>query len=446
MTKYIFAVSFFVSIVIFAGCEKSNPTDNGNGGTTPADVAPEAPSNMRILSMDESSVLLSWKDNSATETEFDIEQGIDSLNFSIVKSVAANVDSVTISSVFSVSQTYYFRVKAKTATKTSTSSNIVSRCLFPAPTNLQILAMTPSGVSLTWNDASATESSFDIEQSVDNGVFTVAGSAPANATAIALTGTFDSSATYAFRICGRTATSKSVYSNAASCSMGDWILVGSGSFQMGRNGEFRDEQPIHTVTLSKSYSIGKYEVTVKQFREFTSAENRTFPPTPSWGWNDDDPIVNISWNDARDYCQWLSDTLKKVFRLPTEAEWEFAARGGKYSQGYIYSGSNSLSDVAWCFANASSCTHTVGTKRPNELGIYDMSGNAWEWCADWYGSYGFQAQTNPTGPVSGSTKIFRGGSWFDYGLGASDGRVETRYDYTPNSRATDSGFRVVKEL
>ena len=187
-------------------------------------------------------------------------------------------------------------------------------------------------------------------------------------------------------------------------------------------------------------------MTVKQFREFTTAKNRTFPPAPGWGWNDNDPMVNISWNDARDYCQWLSDTLKKVFRLPTEAEWEFAARGGKYSQGYAYSGSNSLQDVAWCFANASSRTHTVGSKKPNELGIYDMSGNAWEWCADWYGSYGFQAQTNPTGPASGSTKIFRGGSWFDYGLGASDCRVETRYDYSVGSRVEDSGFRIVKEL
>ncbi|MCX6135944.1 MAG: SUMF1/EgtB/PvdO family nonheme iron enzyme [Ignavibacteriales bacterium] len=214
---------------------------------------------------------------------------------------------------------------------------------------------------------------------------------------------------------------------------------------MGRNGEIRDELPVHTVTV-KGFLIGKYEVTVKEFREFTKAKNRSFPIAPGWGWNDNDPIVNISWNDARDYCQWLSDTLKKTYRLPTEAEWEFAARGGKYSQGYAYSGSNTLQDVAWCFANASARTHAVGLKKPNELGIYDMSGNAWEWCYDWYGSYGFQAQTNPTGPGTGSTRIYRGGSWFDYGLGASDCRVETRYGYTPNSIATDSGFRIVKEM
>jgi formylglycine-generating enzyme required for sulfatase activity len=133
-------------------------------------------------------------------------------------------------------------------------------------------------------------------------------------------------------------------------------------------------------------------------------------------------------------------------RLCTEAEWEFAARGGKFSQGFSYSGSNTLENVGWCFANASSRVHTVGMKLPNELGIYDMSGNAWEWCSDWYGFYSFQTQANPTGPGGGSSKIFRGGSWFDYGLGASDCRVETRYSYTINSRTEDGGFRIVKEL
>ena len=233
MIKNLIAAIFIISIAIFTGCEKSNPVDTA---TPPADLAPDAPGNMQILSMNETSVVLLWKDNSTTETGFDIEQGTDTLNFSVVKSIAANVDSVSITGTFAVSQTYYFRVRAKTATKTSAASNIVSRCIFPAPANLQILAMTPTSVSLSWIDASATETSFDIEQSTDNGTFAVAGSAPANATGIVMTGTYDSSATYAFRICGRTSTGKSAYSNAAGWSLGGWILVGGGSFQMGRTG------------------------------------------------------------------------------------------------------------------------------------------------------------------------------------------------------------------
>src|SRR5450759_3672149 len=312
--------------------------------------------------------------------------------------------------------------------------------LYP-PGDLKIISMTETEIVLSWTDNNSSETSFDVEQSTDRTYLSVG----ANVTSTTINALFDSNKTYSFRVCAKTALNKSAYSNTLSRTLGSWVFVKGGSFQMGRNSEFSDERPVHSVTL-KNYYIGKYEVTVRQYREFVAATGRVFPPAPSWGWNDDDPMVYVNWNDARDYCIWISDTTGKIVRMPTEAEWEYAARGGKFSQGFSYSGSNTIDGVAWSFANSSSRTQTVGTKQPNELGIYDMSGNAWEWCADWYSSYSSQPQTNPTGPSNGTIKVFRGGSWFDYGIGTSDGRVETRYNYTPGSKVYDGGFRVVQQL
>ena len=419
---------------------------------TPVDLVPEQqdltlnpPGDLQIISMTETEVVLSWTDNNSSETSFDVEQSTDSTYFSVVKSVSANVTTATIPGTYLTTNIYYFRVKAKSSIMTSGPSNVVQRTLFPAPTALQILSMTATSVALRWTDNSSTETGFDVEQSVDSSAYSVLSTVGANVTSTTINAVFDSNKTYSFRVCAKTALNKSAYSNALSRTLGSWVFVKGGSFQMGRNSEFSDERPVHSVTL-KNYYIGKYEVTVRQYREFVAATGRVFPPAPSWGWNDDDPMVYVSWNDARDYCIWISDTTGKTVRMPTEAEWEYAARGGKFSQGFSYSGSNTIDGVAWSFANSSSRTQTVGTKQPNELGIYDMSGNAWEWCADWYSSYSSQPQTNPTGPSNGTIKVFRGGSWFDYGLGKSDCGVETRYNYTPGSKVYDGGFRVVQQL
>ncbi|MBO5853693.1 MAG: SUMF1/EgtB/PvdO family nonheme iron enzyme [Bacteroidales bacterium] len=137
----------------------------------------------------------------------------------------------------------------------------------------------------------------------------------------------------------------------------------------------------------------------------------------------------------------LNQLTGKSFRLPTEAEWEYAARGGNKSQGYKYSGSNTIGDVAWYDGNISSRTHDVKTKQANELGIYDMSGNVWEWCQDWYGSYSSSSQTDPTGPTSGSSRVLRGGSWYDDAGGC---RVSDRSeDGYPGSRYFNCGLRLV---
>ncbi len=196
------------------------------------------------------------------------------------------------------------------------------------------------------------------------------------------------------------------------------VTVAGGTFMMGATDAFDNEKPAHQVTLS-SYSIGETEVTQALWLAVMGSNPSYFTPTNGYNQNLQRPVEQVSWNDCQTFISKLNQMTGKNFRLPTEAEWEYAARGGNLSKGYEYAGSNSMGDVAWYYRN--SCadgssspdygTHSVATKSPNELGLYDMSGNVWEWCQDWYGSYTSDAQTNPTGPASGSFRVFRGGSW-----------------------------------
>jgi formylglycine-generating enzyme required for sulfatase activity len=221
----------------------------------------------------------------------------------------------------------------------------------------------------------------------------------------------------------------------------EMIAVEGGTFTMGDSegdGE-PDEQPAHSVTL-KSFKIAKTETTVAQWKAYCSATGRAMPETPSWGWIDNHPIVNVNYGDAVAYCDWLSEKMDADYRLPTEAEWEYAACGGKLIKGTKYSGGRSLDNAGWYADNSGSKTHAVGTKNPNELGLYDMSGNVWEWCKDWYGSYTADAQTNPRGPSSGAYRVLRGGSW---GGTAANCRVASRSDGGPSGRGSGNGFRVV---
>ena len=190
----------------------------------------------------------------------------------------------------------------------------------------------------------------------------------------------------------------------------DMIAVEGGTFTMGATEEqgsdvYDDEKPTHQVTLS-SYYIGKTEVTQELWQAVMGSNPSNFSGTNL-------PVERVSWNDCHTFVTKLNALTGKNFRLPTEAEWEYAARGGNKRKGYKYSGSNTIDDVAWYDSNSSSKTHPVATKAPNELGIYDMSGNVYEWCSDWYSSsyYSSSSQTNPTGPTSGSLRVGRGGSW-----------------------------------
>ena len=217
----------------------------------------------------------------------------------------------------------------------------------------------------------------------------------------------------------------------------EMVKVEAGSFNMGATPEMENpydsEKPVHRVTLTNNYYIGKYEVTQALWKIVMGSN-------PSNSKGDNLPVENVSWNNCQKFISKLNKLTGKSFRLPTEAEWEFAARGGNKSRGYQYSGSNTIGDVAWYDGNSGSKTHAVGTKQPNELGIYDMTGNVLEWCQDWYDSYSSSPQTNPTGAVSGSFRVLCGGSW---GNSAGYCRSSCRGSNTPGSRNNFLGLRLV---
>ena len=218
----------------------------------------------------------------------------------------------------------------------------------------------------------------------------------------------------------------------------DMIAVEGGTFTMGATAEqasdaYSDEKPTHQVTLS-SYYIGKTEVTQELWQAVMGSNPSGFSGANL-------PVEKVSWEDCQIFIAILNELTGKYFRLPTEAEWEYAARGGSKSQGYKYSGSNTVDDVAWYPSNSSSKTHPVATKAPNELGIYDMSGNVLERCSDWYSSsyYSSSSQYNPTGPASGSRRVYRGGSW---GSSARLCRVSYRDYNGPSYRFYNLGLRL----
>ena len=217
----------------------------------------------------------------------------------------------------------------------------------------------------------------------------------------------------------------------------DMVRVEAGTFTMGATPEMEnpedDEKPAHQVTLTNDYYIGKYEVTQALWKAVMGNNPSRFN-------GDNLPVERVSWNDCQEFISKLNSITGKKFRLPTEAEWEYAARGGNKSIGYQYSGSSNLSDVAWYKDNSSNKTHAVGSKQANELSIYDMTGNVCEWCQDWYGKYSGLSQTDPAGAASGSDRVIRGG-----GGCITAGYCRSSYrDYgTPGGCSNAIGFRLV---
>ncbi|GAA4418490.1 hypothetical protein GCM10023187_51950 [Nibrella viscosa] len=242
----------------------------------------------------------------------------------------------------------------------------------------------------------------------------------------------------------------------------EMVRVKGGTFRMGSKDGEADEKPVHTVTVN-DFLIGKYEVTVSEYMQFVEATGSHYPEwleagnkyhiqTGTESYYKDKgytsvrsrlPIVGVNRHDAEAYCEWLSRRSGKPYRLPTEAEWEYAARGGQSSRSYQFSGSNSVDEAGWYGDNSGGQPHEVGQKAANELGLYDMSGNVWEWCQDWYGSYDRDNQINPTGPATGAYRVLRGGSWFNE---PQICRSANRYNNTPALRDNIIGYRVVSPV
>ena len=237
-----------------------------------------------------------------------------------------------------------------------------------------------------------------------------------------------------------------------------YITVQGATFKMGLNGQSADERPAHDVKVD-NFLISKFEVSISEWKAFCTAINKDMPSLPDWELPPTAPIVGISWYDAIEYCNWLSIKSNLVpcyekngkevewnrqangYRLPTEAEWEFAARGGKNTKNTIFAGSVDPNMVGWYSENSESLPHKSGTKQANEIGLSDMSGNVWEWSWDRYSEtyYRVSPRENPDGPTSGSTKVLRGGSWL-----SNDTRVSLRIGYMPEVTAIDCGLRVVR--
>ena len=211
------------------------------------------------------------------------------------------------------------------------------------------------------------------------------------------------------------------------------VPVVGGSFLMGSIDSIArsNEMPVHLVTVN-SFRIANCPVTQRAWREVMGS-------CPSRLHSNLLPVEMVSWDDVVQFIQKLNDITGLEYRLPTEAEWEFAARGGNNSQNYTYSGSNQMEEAGWCNQNSYTIPHWVGEKRANELGLYDMSGNVWEWCVDWYSDYTEEDQIDPCGPESGTRRIVRGGSWYDIEHLC---RVSYRRSFDPDTRSEYIGFRL----
>lgn len=233
----------------------------------------------------------------------------------------------------------------------------------------------------------------------------------------------------------------------------DMVLVEGGSLWMGAQtvnaytqnyqaGAEIDEAPVHLVLINSFY-MAKYEVTQKLWKAVMGTSSSLY--NPSYFKGDNLPVEFVTWYDVQEFINKLNSLTGKTFRLPTEAEWEYAARGGiadlsSNNNNYTYSGSNSLDNVAWYSGNSLFSTHEVGTKSPNGLGIFDMTGNVSEWCQDWYGNYTSNSEINPTGATSGYSRVARGGS---LGNNSLDCRVTKRFHFVPEYADCDLGFRLV---
>ncbi len=217
----------------------------------------------------------------------------------------------------------------------------------------------------------------------------------------------------------------------------EMVYIPPGTFMMGspkdEEGRLDNEGPQHRVILSRGFWLGKYPVTQGQWEVVMGGNPSYYKGEPRL------PVEKVSWDDCQAFCRKLSQQGKGQFRLPTEAEWEYACRAGSTTRYCFGDLEGALGEYAWIEGNSGNKTHLVGGKKPNTWGLYDMHGNVWEWCQDWYGNYSYSAETDPTGPNSGSYRVIRGGHWINcagYCRSASRGRI------SPGNRINNLGFRL----
>lgn len=256
--------------------------------------------------------------------------------------------------------------------------------------------------------------------------------------------------------------------NSAVAAAARMKLIEGGSFMMGSTSDMSnsDEAPVHEVVISPFW-LSEVEVTFELYDMFTNSTDWRTRPDSGFG-RGQRPIINVSWYNVTEFCNWLSiqagltpcysgddedrvcDLSANGYRLPTEAEWEFAAQGGVFNEKFYFSGSNTLADVAWYETNSDGQTHPVASKNANILGIYDLTGNVWEWCNDWTGQYPSEKVTDPSGPNHDGDqhqfyngKIIRGGSWYNK---SEDNRITNRSYDTPTSHLNFVGFRLARTI
>ena len=426
----------------------------------------EAPNGLIITQITQSSCDLSWQYSGyGVEDGFKIDRKKDSAEWEFVyQTVSNNVNTISETDL-EIGSTYQYRIYAFAGDNNSSSIEAQIKMTLPLPTDFQITQTSLTSCELNWNYSGFNdEVGFKIERKIGTEAFENLAAIPINQTSFT-DGNLETDVLYTYKIYVYS-TSTEYQGNATENTIvlagipDSFVFVEGGTFQMGdrfSEGDI-DELPIHNVTLSDFYMAEK-EVTQAEYEE-VMGDN---PSHSSYGVGSTYPVNQVSWYDATTYCNAKSiaegltpcysgngtstvcDLNASGYRLPTEAEWEYAARGGIHeSDNYKYSGTtNSFWDYGWDFSNSGNTSHEVGTKLPNQLGLYDMSGNLWEWCNDYYdsGYYELSPSFAPLGASDGYRRVLRGGSWAYY---ASECRVANRFLYASSGSMYRFGFRLVR--